>query len=423
MERALTLKANYFAEHFGYDIHIILTDGKGKEPYYPLHPSITLHQLSINYDEMYGRSLLKRISGYSKKQRLYKKRLNECLCEIRPDITVSLLRREINFICEMKDGSVKLGEIHFNKSNYREFTDNRLPGFVQRMVKQYWMRQLIRQLRKVRYFVVLSNEDAAEWTELDNVKVIHNPLPFLPDQQSDGTQKQVIAVGRYMPQKGFDRLVSAWRIVSRKHPDWTLSIYGDGMREQLQRQVDEEGVASSCLLKHTVQNIVDKYCESSVFVLSSRYEGFGMVIIEAMACGVPPVSFTCPCGPRDIIADGRNGLLVENGDIGGLAEKICYLIEHEDCAGRWDGRHGWMWNVSGSSISRSNGKSCSRRLWKNKQIGGTINKSGSELWEFGIRNICRCTRDRLRKLPKQWWRKCGRRSPGFRARIRWLPSR
>lgn len=330
MERALTLKANYFAEHFGYDIHIILTDGKGKEPYYPLHPSITLHQLSINYDEMYGRSLLKRISGYSKKQRLYKKRLNECLCEIRPDITVSLLRREINFICDMKDGSVKLGEIHFNKSNYREFTDNRLPGFVQRMVKQYWMRQLIRQLRKVRYFVVLSNEDAAEWTELDNVKVIHNPLPFLLDQQSDGTQKQVIAVGRYMPQKGFDRLVSAWRIVSRKHPDWTLSIYGDGMREQLQRQVDEEGVASSCLLKHTVQNIVDKYCESSVFVLSSRYEGFGMVIIEAMACGVPPVSFTCPCGPRDIIADGRDGLLVENGDIEGLAEKICYLIEHED---------------------------------------------------------------------------------------------
>ena len=224
MERALTLKANYFAEHFGYDIHIILTDGKGKEPYYPLHPSITLHQLSINYDEMYGRSLLKRISGYSKKQRLYKKRLNECLCEIRPDITVSLLRREINFICDMKDGSVKLGEIHFNKSNYREFTDNRLPGFVQRMVKQYWMRQLIRQLRKVRYFVVLSNEDAAEWTELDNVKVIHNPLPFLPDQQSDGTQKQVIAVGRYMPQKGFDRLVSAWRIVSGKHPDWTRSI-------------------------------------------------------------------------------------------------------------------------------------------------------------------------------------------------------
>lgn len=330
MERVLTLKANYFAEHFGYGIHIILTDGKDKKPYYELHPSITVHQLDINYDELYGRPLPKRISGYWKKQRLYKKRLNECLCEIRPDITVSLLRREINFISEMNDDSIKLGEIHFNKSNYREFSDNRLPCFLQRIVKQYWMQQLIQQLRKMKYFIVLSHEDAAEWTELDNVAVIYNPLSFLPDKQSEGTQKKVIAVGRYMPQKGFDRLISAWSIVNRKHPDWTLSIYGDGMRQQLQQQIDELGIASSCLLKHSVQDIVDKYCDSSIFVLSSRYEGFGMVIIEAMACGVPPVSFTCPCGPRDIIDDGKDGLLVENGDIEGLAEKICFLIKHED---------------------------------------------------------------------------------------------
>lgn len=131
MERVLTLKANYFAEHFGYEIHIILTDGKDKEPYYKLYPSITLHQLDINYDEMYGRSLWKRISGYWNKQQLFMKRLNDCLCEIRPDITISLLRRDINFINKMKDGSIKLGEIHFNKSNYREFSDNRLPAFVQ----------------------------------------------------------------------------------------------------------------------------------------------------------------------------------------------------------------------------------------------------------------------------------------------------
>lgn len=330
MERVLTLKANYFAERFGYEIHIILTDGKEKKPYYELHPSITVHQLDINYDLMYGLPLCKRIRRYVNKQRLFKKRLNECLCSIRPDITISLLRRDINFINRMKDGSVKLGEIHFNKSNYREFSDNRLPGFLQKAVKRYWMWQLIRELRKLNRFIVLTHEDAAEWTELNNVTVIHNPLSFFPDHPSDGSRKQVIAVGRYMPQKGFDRLIPAWRTVSEQHPDWTLRIYGDGMRKELQQQVDSLGVTSSCILEPSVSNIDEKYSESSIFVLTSRFEGFGMVIIEAMACGIPAVSFTCPCGPRDIIADGKDGLLVENGDIEGLAEKINYLIENED---------------------------------------------------------------------------------------------
>lgn len=330
MERVLTLKANYFAEVFGYEIHIILTDGKDRKPYYDLHPSIKIHQLDINYDLLYGAPLYRRIGKYLQMQRLFRRRLNECLCDIRPDITISLLRRDINFINRMKDGSIKLGEIHFNKSNYRSFDDNRLPGFIQRIVKNYWRCQLIRQLRKLTRFIVLSHEDAALWTELNNVQVIHNPLSFFPEQQSDCTSKQVIAVGRYMPQKGFDRLIDAWALVNRKHPEWVLRIYGDGMRDVLQQQIDSLGISSTCLLEHSVEDIIEKYCESSLFVLSSRYEGFGMVIIEAMACGVPPISFACPCGPRDIIRDGVDGLLVENGDVEGLAGKIALLIEDED---------------------------------------------------------------------------------------------
>lgn len=330
MERVLTLKANYFAEVYGYEIHIILTDGKGRQPYYELHPSIIIHQLDIDYDELNGMPLYKKLPKYMAKQGLFKRKLKECLYEIRPDITISLLRRDINFINSVKDGSVKLGEIHFNKSNYRDFSNSRLPEFIRSMVRKYWKAQLIRQLRQLKRFIVLSHEDAQEWTELDNVEVIHNPLPFFPEQMSDGSRKQVIAVGRYVPQKGFDRLISAWQQVAQRHSDWVLRIYGDGMREQLQQQINELGITSSCILEPTVQNIVEKYCESSVFALSSRFEGFGMVIIEAMACGVPPVSFTCPCGPRDIIDDGKDGLLVEDGNIEQLAEKISYLIEHED---------------------------------------------------------------------------------------------
>lgn len=330
MERVLTLKANYFAEKFSYEIHIILTDGKDRKPYYDLHPSITIHQLDIDFDALNNLRFYKKLPKYLSKQRLFKKKLNECLHQIHPDITISLLRRDINFIDKMTDGSVKMGEIHFNKSNYRDFSNLRLPEFLKAIAKAYWRAQLIRHLRCLKQFIVLSYEDAREWTELTNVRVIYNPLPFFPEQVSDSSRKQVIAVGRYVPQKGFDRLISAWQLVARKHPNWVLRIYGDGMREQLQQQIDSLGITTSCILEHTVANIIDKYCESSIFALSSRFEGFGMVIIEAMACGVPPVSFTCPCGPRDIINDGKDGLLVEDGNIEELAEKISYLIEHED---------------------------------------------------------------------------------------------
>jgi glycosyltransferase involved in cell wall biosynthesis len=224
MERVLTLKANYLVEVFGYEVHIILTDGKDKSPYYELNPSICLHQLDINYDYLYGLPLLKRITGYAKKQRCFKRKLDRCLNEIKPDITVSLLRRDINFISDMTDGSLKIGEIHFNKSNYRAFSDNKLPSFVQKLVRRYWMGQLIRKVSKLSRFVVLSHEDAAEWTELHNVAVISNPLSFYPDTQSLCNSKTAIAVGRYMPQKGFDLLLNAWRLVADKHPDWKLSI-------------------------------------------------------------------------------------------------------------------------------------------------------------------------------------------------------
>ncbi|WP_073344964.1 glycosyltransferase family 4 protein [Bacteroides congonensis] len=353
MERVLTLKANYFAEVFGYEIHIIMTEGKDRKPYYDLHPSIILHQLDIDYDQLNGMPLYKRLPKYIVKQGLFKRKLNECLHQIKPDITISLLRRDINFINSMTDGSVKLGEIHFNKSNYRDFSNSRLPAFIRAIARRYWRAQLYRQLRQLERFIVLSHEDAREWTELSNVEVIHNPLPFFPDKVSDGNSKQVIAVGRYVPQKGFDRLIPAWQIVARKHPDWVLRIYGDGMREQLQQQIDSLGITDSCILEPTVPDIVNKYCESSIFALSSRFEGFGMVIIEAMACGVPPVSFTCPCGPRDIIDDGKDGLLVEDGNIEELAGKISYLIEHEDIRkemgrqGRIDVRRFRIENIAG----------------------------------------------------------------------------
>lgn len=330
MERVLTAKVNYFVQHFNYDIHIFLTDGKEKTPYYPLDPRIKIYHLDINFDGIFVLPLLKRLFRYRMKQRLFKKRLEERLKELKPDITVSLLRRDINFINKLSDGSLKIGELHFNRLFYRQFKDDRFPLFVQKAISEIWQQQLIRNLKKLAAFVVLSHEDAGYWVELNNVTVIHNPLSFYPDKVSSLDCKQVIAAGRLTHQKGFDRLVAAWKIVADRHPDWILKIYGGGDEEPLLRMITDLDIGNSCQLEGNVVDITEKYVESSIFALSSRYEGLPMVLGEAMACGLPVVSFDCPCGPRDIIRDGEVGLLVENGNIAQLADKICYLIEHED---------------------------------------------------------------------------------------------
>ena len=329
MERVLTLKANYFADVLGYKIYIILTDNKDKEPYYKLSPKIKLINLDINFDTNWRLPIYKRAFSYFIKQIRYERRLKELLYEIRPAITISTLRREINFLNSIKDGSKKIGEIHFSRTHYRNMESNGKENVLKRLISKLWMNQLIRELKKLSMFVTLSSEDNDRWGEIKKRTYIYNPLSFFPNKTSDCNTKQVIAVGRYTYQKGFDMLIESWKYVKEKHPDWVLKIYGGGERKSYFELRDRYGLEDNVFLEPSTDNIIDKYCESSIFVLSSRFEGFGMVITEAMACGLPAVSFTCPSGPKDIIKDGEDGLWVENGNIKEMAEKISFLIENE----------------------------------------------------------------------------------------------
>lgn len=330
MERVLTLKANFLASQ-GYEVHVILTDGAGKNLAFPMDKAVQVHQLGIDL-ELYAHPFLQRIWLYYWRMKRFKKKLNECLCQIRPDITVSLARRDINFISRMRDGSIKMAETHVDRLHYRNFSHpSWLPNSVYSYIQHRWMQRFITEVNKLSKFVVLTYEDAAYWPEIHEVTVIPNPVSFLPEKLSECTCKQVIAAGRYVEQKGFDRLIAAWKQVVEKHPDWVLKIYGDGfLREQLTAQVAALGLQQSCYLEHTTPDIVSKFQESSIFVLSSRFEGLPMVILEAMACGLPVVAYTCPCGPRDIISEGEDGLLIEEGNIDGLADGICRLIEDEE---------------------------------------------------------------------------------------------
>ena len=328
MERVLTTKANYLAEKLNYDVNIIITDDKGTKPYFPLSDKIEVIQLDVNIDNLWQLPIWKRLYLYYKKMKDYKRKLDICLKGLKPDITISLLRREINFICDINDGSAKVGEIHFGRYKYREANYRLLPSFANKYITSIWMAQLDNKVKQLDRFIVLTYEDAIYWKGLCNIIVIPNPITINGRALSDYNHRQAIAVGRYTYQKGFDMLIKAWQTVYQKHPDWKLKIYGGGVKKEYQKLADELGLQDVIECNDTVSDITDKYCESSIFILSSRFEGLPLVLMEAMSVGLPPVSFVCPCGPRDIITDGYNGLLCENGNIKELALNICKLIEN-----------------------------------------------------------------------------------------------
>lgn len=329
VERVLTLKANYFAEHFGYDITIILTEGKDKPLFYPLSEKIKVVNLDINFEELWNCSFIKKIFVYLKKQRTFKQRLSEELMRIRPDITVSLLRREINFLNDINDGSKKIGELHVNRANYRNFEAGDTNA-IKHLFAKFWMRNLVKHLKCLDRFVVLTEEDKASWIELSNVQVIPDPLAFDIDQVSPLTNKRVIAVGRYVYQKGFDLLLQAWKTVEQQHPDWELAIYGMGDRTPYEQIITDLQIdRAHCHLYGSTPDIKAEYLNSSLFVFSSRFEGFGMVLIEAMACGLPVVSFDCPCGPKDIVRHNEDGLLVPSGDTTLLADALHMMMSDD----------------------------------------------------------------------------------------------
>lgn len=326
LERIIIFKANYFATHFpDYEVVIMTSEQRGKPTFFPLSDKVRHIDLGVNIDYPFDQSMLLKLLFFPFLYYRFKKRFIKALAQEKPDIVISTIRREINFLPELKDGSFKLAELHVTKEFYRPNFDSNLHNWLQ----QQRDKTRAHKLQKMDAVVFLTDQEKSLWPELHNLHVIPNPLVLAPTQTSTCSSKQVIAVGRYVPQKGFDLLIDAWAIVSTRHQDWVLKIYGEGTGINLQEQIDRLALSDSCTLEPTTNTIEEKYCESAIFVLSSRYEGFGMVLAEAMSCGLPSVAFDCPSGPSEIIKDQVDGFLVENGNIQQLADRICQLIEND----------------------------------------------------------------------------------------------
>ena len=166
---------------------------------------------------------------------------------------------------------------------------------------------------------------------MSNVSQIYNPLTITKSKEPDYSAKRVIAVGRLDHQKGFDMLISAWKRLAEQYPDWSLNIYGEGdMREPLQRQIEGLGLGERVFLRGRSNDMSEEFARHSIMVLSSRYEGFVLVLCEASACAVPQVSFRCESGPSEIISDHESGILVSPvGDEEKLADALTELMSSE----------------------------------------------------------------------------------------------
>ena len=220
IERIVTFKANYFAEHFeGYDITIITSEQMGKAPHFPLSPKVKHIDLGVSFDLPYSQSIVSKVLKYPFRYYRFKQRLSNLLNELKPDITISTMRRELNFITKLKDGSLKIGEFHVSRYAYGAEALKRKSPIVN-MIKKRWANRFVKNLSKLSRVIILTSEGAKDWPELTNISIIPNPISTpVEGKQTDILSHNAIAVGRYAPQKGFDMLIPAWSIVAQRHPD------------------------------------------------------------------------------------------------------------------------------------------------------------------------------------------------------------
>lgn len=328
MERVLLNKVVWFREHTDWGIVIVTTDQKNRPTFYPFPDGVRMVDLGVNYSDDNGKGFFAKFCGFIKRRQIHKRLFNKLLKVEKPDIVDCFYPGECSFVPTLKDGSKKVMELHQSKLFHHQYNRSGLMGLADK-IRAKMDERLV---GKFDSFVVLTEEDAAMWGDVPNIKVIPNAAKFIVEGYSNCNEKRVIAVGRLDYQKGFDRLIEAWALVQQtdKYSDWHLDIFGQGeWRDMLQQMIDERGLQDRVTLNKPTKDIAKEYASSSMLVMSSHYEGFPMVMIEAMACGLPVVTFDYKCGPRDIIDHEINGLLVKDGDIEGLAKAMISMMRDD----------------------------------------------------------------------------------------------
>jgi len=320
IEKVLAEKANYFADVCRYDVVILTCEQRGKKPCYSLSAKIQLLDLGVNYH---------REKSYFSPENLLKVPLHfykliQTLRQLKPDIViVSNYGFDYYGMPFFYKKAKKIKEFHSSRY-FEAVLRNQNTSVLKTLNYRFndWIES------KYNHLVIL-NKDEVPYYKNSSVVVIPNPTS-IPKEAALLTNKQVVAAGRISPVKGFDKLVTAWKIVHSIAPEWELHIYGEdylGTQKELEALIKENSLENVIYFKGSSSNMTQTFLEYSLYALSSVAECFPMVLLESLAVGLPVVSFDCPNGPRHIITDTEDGLLAENQNAEDLAEKILFLLQ------------------------------------------------------------------------------------------------
>jgi len=312
--RVSSLKANYFVEHFNYEVHILSQNEGEGQPFYDFNSKIVFHNIILKGNVFHFLNS-------------YKNQVSQKVNQIKPDVILVadnglkafifpfIIKTKIPIILE-SHGS-KFIEVERIKSNFLSKTIRYL---------KYKFKDFSAQ--KFTTIVALSNENLKEWN-VNIGTVIPNPSWINNEITSDLKQRTIITVARNSHEKGLDRLLLIWKEIYRKHPEWSLDVYTDDI-QSLEKTANNLEIHSGIHYFNFAKNIEEKYLKSSIYVMTSRFEGFPMVLLEAMASGLPCIAYDCPSGPRSIIVNAENGFLIPDSNIQMFVEKLSFLIENED---------------------------------------------------------------------------------------------
>jgi glycosyltransferase involved in cell wall biosynthesis len=307
-ERVTSVIANGLDKK-GYKVYIISCQGNGKG-HFPTGCEINCLSL---HGEKYKNSLIRRKKSFDHLKRIVQEKQIDVMIAVDVALYLYMYPLQKRKLCKC------IAWEHFNYY----IVPNKIVGFARKKAAE-----------KADCVVVLGKNDLknyqCHYKHINRIEYIYNPIATDLSHSLDISQKQVIAIGRLEYQKGFDELIKIWNLVESKFPDWHLAIYGEGsLHQQLQNSIDQFKLKHIKLQGYT--NDVSKELEkSSIFVLSSRFEGFVLVLLEAQSKKLPCISFDCKEGPAEIIDDNVNGFLIPPGDIEKFANKLSILMKSEE---------------------------------------------------------------------------------------------